>query len=380
MTRPKPKLLYVATEDWFFCSHFLPMARAARDAGFEVVVACRVRDHGEAIEREGFRPVAVDAERRDRGPADVWRYVRMLAGLLRRERPDIVHLLAMQPVILGGIAARLAGVPRRVCAVTGLGPVGGSPSPKWRAVRAAIRALFAGPIGGRGSIFLFENRDDPPALGLDPADPDEVAVVNGAGIDPAAFPAAPMPPCPPLRVATVARMLWTKGVDTAVEAVRLARAGGVDVELSLYGAPDPSNATTIDEATLREWSARPGVRWQGPTRDVAGVWRDHHAAVLPSHGEGMPRSLIEAACCGRPLLATDVSGCRSLVRDGHNGFLTPLGDAAALADRFARLARDPALLARLGEAARADILAGYTEHHVASTVLAVYRRLLERPL
>ncbi|GGH32378.1 glycosyl transferase family 1 [Alsobacter metallidurans] len=375
---PRPKLLYVATEDWFFCSHFLPMARAARDAGYEVVVACRVRQHGEAISREGFRLAPVEAERRERGPAGVWRYVQLLAALMRREKPAIVHLVAMQPVILGGIAARLAGVRRRVCAITGLGPVGGSPSPKWRAARAAIRLLLRGPVGGRGAIVVFENADDPPLLGLDPRDPDQVAVVNGAGIDPAAYPAALLPPAPPLRLAMVARMLWTKGVDVAVEAVRIAREHGADVELSLYGAPDPSNATTIDEATLRAWSARPGIAWHGPTRDVAGVWRDHHAAVLPSHGEGMPRMLIEAACCGRALLATDVSGCRSLVRDGQNGFLFPLGDAAALAEQIVQLAADPALLARLGAAARATVLNGYTEADVSAAMLAVYHRLLGR--
>jgi glycosyltransferase involved in cell wall biosynthesis len=371
-----PTLLYVATEDWFFCSHFLPMARAARDGGFDVAVACRVRDHGDAIAREGFRLIPVEAERGDLGPFSVVANLRALTAIMRREKPAIVHLIALRPIVLGEIAAALAGVHRRVCAVTGLGPIGGEPSGHWRLARHAIRQLTR-RLSARGeTVFLFENRDDPPTLGLDP-NSSAVAVVNGAGIDPAAYPAAPLPPMPPLRAAMVGRMLWSKGVDTAVEAVSLARGRGAPVTLSLFGAPDPSNRTAIDEATLHEWSHRHGISWHGATRDVPGVWRDHHVALLPSHGEGMPRALIEAACCGRAMLATNVSGCRSLVTDGVDGALVPLGDAAALADILVALARDPARVAAMGEAARAKILAGYTEAHVGETVLAVYRRLMK---
>jgi glycosyltransferase involved in cell wall biosynthesis len=180
-----------------------------------------------------------------------------------------------------------------------------------------------------------------------------------------------------LKVALVARMLWSKGVDTLVEAVRIARAQGAPVELSLYGAPDPSNPRAIPEATLRDWSAREGVAWHGPTRDVAGVWRDHHVACLPSRGgEGLPRTLLEAASCGRAVLATDVPGCRDFVRDGVEGLVTPPDDPAALADALARLAAAPDLVARMGEAARARVLSGYTERAVMEAVKALYAGML----
>jgi glycosyltransferase involved in cell wall biosynthesis len=375
MLSTRPSILYVATEDWFFCSHFLPMARAARDAGFDVAVACRVRDKGAAILAEGFRLIPVDAERGRLGPLSVIGNVRALSTVMRREKPALVHLIALRPIVLGGVAAVAAGVPRHVCAVTGLGPIGGTPSAPWHLARTAITMLMRRLAAGGRTVFLFENRDDPPTLGL-AADSSAVAIVNGAGIDPAAFPATPLPPTPPLRAAMVARMLWSKGVDTAVAAVSLARGRGADVTLTLYGAPDPSNRTSISEATLREWATRPGIAWHGPTGDVAAVWRDHHVALLPSHGEGMPRALIEAGCCGRAMVATDVSGCRSLVSDGVDGILVPPGDAGALADALCLLADDPARVAAMGVAAMTKIHAAYTERDVGEAIVGIYRRLL----
>jgi glycosyltransferase involved in cell wall biosynthesis len=182
---------------------------------------------------------------------------------------------------------------------------------------------------------------------------------------------------PPLKVAIVARMLWSKGIDLAVEAVRLARAHGADVELSLHGAPDPSNPKAVPEETLRGWSAQPGITWHGPTRDAASVWRDHHIACLPSRGgEGLPRTLLEAAACGRAILTTDVPGCRTLVRDGVEGFVVPPDHAQALADALIGLAADPARVAEMGEAARARVLAGFTERHVMEAVKGLYVALL----
>jgi glycosyltransferase involved in cell wall biosynthesis len=371
------KLVFVVTEDWFFASHFLPMARAAREVGLDVAVVTRVRDHRAAIETAGGRIIALDVERRSLNPMAAGYAAGRIAAILRAERADIVHCIALRAILTGGAAAVMAGVPRRVYALTGLGFVGARTDLVGRAARGAMRALIRGPLETRQTHYLFENPDDPRLVGLDPADAGRVTIVGGAGVDPAAFEPAPLPPQPPLRVAVVARMLWSKGVDLAVDAARQARDGGTDVELSLYGAPDPSNPRAVPDATLREWSRAPGVAWHGPTRDVARVWREHHVCCLPSRGgEGLPRTLLEAAACGRAIVTTDVPGCRTLVRDGVEGVLVPPDDAAALAAALARLAADPALVARMGEAARARILDGFTERHVAEAVTAVYAKLL----
>ncbi|MCJ2015424.1 glycosyltransferase [Methylobacterium sp. J-076] len=374
---PPRRLVFIATEDWFFASHFLPMARAAVAMGLDVTVVARVRDHAEVIRAAGVRVVPLEAERSSLNPMAAGYAAGQLAAILKALKPDIVHCIALRAILVGGTAAAIAGIPSRVFAVTGLGLIGAREDRVGRAGRLALRALIRGPLATRRTRFLFENPDDAIALGLDPSDR-TVTVVGGAGIDPAAYAPRPLPPQPPLRVAVVSRMLWSKGIDVAVAAVRSARQRGAPVELSLYGAPDAGNRRVIPEATLRGWDGK-GIAWHGPTRDVAGIWASHHAACLPSRGgEGLPRSLLEAASCGRACLTTDVPGCRALVRDGAEGLIVPPGDADALAAALVRLAADPAMVARMGAAARARIEAGgFTEAAVTDATCRLWRDLLE---
>lgn len=376
----RPKLLFVATEDWFFASHFLPMARAARELDFDVAVIARERQHRRIIEAADARLIPLEAERRSLSPKALYRQIVALKRLIEAERPDILHCIALKPIALAGLAGKLAGVERRVYALTGLGFLGARQGAAAAAARFGATFWTRQVIDGPQVRYLFENPDDPVMLGLDPQDAAKVALVGGAGVDPLVLMPEPMPPAPPLKVALVARMLWSKGVDLAVEAVGLARAQGARVELTIHGAPDPSNPKAIPEETLRAWAARPGVKWAGPTRDIEGVWRVHHLCCLPSRGgEGLPRTILEAAACGRAILTTDVPGCRSFVREGQDGMIVPPDDAAALAKALIVLAGAPGLVERMGTNARARLLDGHTERDVMDAVKALYRSLLAQP-
>jgi glycosyltransferase involved in cell wall biosynthesis len=369
------KLVFVVTEDWFFASHFLPMARAARELGLAVTVVTRVREHKDVIEATGARVVALESERSSLNPAAAGYAAGQLAAILKTERAEIVHCIALRGILVGGFAAALAGIPRRVFALTGLGLLGARKDFIGRLagglLRTTIRALFT-----PASHLLVENPDDPGRLGFSAADP-RVTIVGGAGVDPEIYAAQEMPDPHPLRVAVVARMLWSKGVDIAVEAVREARRRGARVELSLYGAPDPSNRRAIPEATLRAWNDEEGIHWRGRTRDVGGVWRDHHLACLPSRGgEGLPRTLLEAAACGRGILTSHVSGCRAFVGDGQEGRLFPPNDVGRLTEILVELASNPDEVRRLGANARDRVVDGFTERAVMDKVQALYTRML----
>ncbi len=376
MTSP-PKLLFVVTEDWFFVSHFLSVALAAREAGFAVAVSVRVRDPAlqRRIEAAGIRVVPSHHERGHFGPLALLGHVRGFTLMFRSERPDIVHLISVRLIVLAGIAAVLAGRSRRVQAITGLGLIGASTTFKARLVCTALGLLLRGPLGGRFVRYVFENREDPVLLGLAPVSP-QVVIVGGAGIDPEREVQQPLPPLPPLRVALVARMVRSKGVDVAVKAMHLARAAGAPVELSLYGDPDPENPRAITAETLQLWSSEPGVTWHGHASDIAAVWRDHHVVCVPSRGgEGLPRSLLEGAAAGRAVVTTQTPGCATFTRDGIEGFVVPPGDAEALADVFVTLAHDPALVARFAQAARDRVVAGFTTEQVSRDFVAIYRSL-----
>ena len=373
--KKRAHIAFVVTEDWFFASHFLPMARAAVAAGHPVSVVTRVRAHRDAIAATGARVVELEAERSSLNPMAAGYAAGQLAAILKALKADIVHCIALRGILVGGAAAVLAGIPSRVYALTGLGLFGARRDRAGRLARTGLRLLIRGPLETARTRYLFENPDDAPLLGLRPDDP-RVTIVGGAGIDPEAWTPGSLPPHPPLRIALIARMLWSKGIDTAVEAARLARSQGVDLGLSLHGAPDPSNRRAIPEATLRDWS-RDGVTWHGPTDDVAGALAQAHVACLPSRGgEGLPRALLEAAASGRAILTTDVPGCRTLVRDGIEGLVVPPDDPQALAAAMLRLSADPALVARMGAAARARIVeGGFTEAAVTRAVLALYADL-----
>jgi glycosyltransferase involved in cell wall biosynthesis len=370
-------LAFIVTEDWFFASHFLPMARAAVGLGLDVRVIARERAHRSSIEATGARLIAFEAERSSVNPAAAGYASGQLAAVLQKLKPDLVHCIALRGILVGGAACMMARIPRRIYALTGLGYLGVRSGLTGAGARTAVRMVIRNLLETKETHYLFENPDDPGLLGLEPNDTARVTVIGGAGIDPEAFPQTPLPPMPPLKVAIVSRMLWSKGIDVAVDAVRAARASGAAVELHLFGAPDPSNPKSVPEAQLRQWSAEEGIQWHGPAANAEAVWRRHHVCCLPSRGgEGMPRTLLEGGACGRALLTTDVPGCRHLVRDGVEGLLTPPGDAGALAQALIRLAAHPDLVRRMGEAAAARIRDGFTEQHVADAVGSLYRRLL----
>jgi glycosyltransferase involved in cell wall biosynthesis len=370
-----PKILYLVTEDWFFVSHFLPMARAARDCGLQVVVATRVRADGERLEGEGFSVIAIESRRGSFSPLRSLRDFLQALKVVRAERADIVHCIALRPVVIGGLAAKLAGTGALVVAPTGLGHLWIEDGIAVRVARAFVRIIVGSWLRGPRTRYLFENRDDPREFGLDP-DGADVTIVGGAGVDPDKFPRSEAPPEPPLKVAVVARMIRPKGIVESVAAVQRARAAGAPIELHLFGDPDPDNPRSIPRTTLAQWSKEPGITWHGHATDVARVWREHHVAMLLSYREGLPRSLVEAAAAGRPIVATDVAGCREVARDGNEGILVPLGDSDAAARALTALAADQALRQRLGAAANARFNERFTAPAVRKTVRDLYRSLV----
>jgi glycosyltransferase involved in cell wall biosynthesis len=366
-----PKLLYFTGEDWAVVTHFLPMIRTAVAAGFEVVVATRVGAHKARIEAEGCRVVALEHARASLAGFDTLRDFMRIRAILRAERPDVVHCISVRLVVLGGIAARLEGVRWLVLAPIGLGSLWVENSMVVRIARSLARRVIGTWLKGPSTRYIFENADDPAEFGLD-ADKPPVTIVPGAGVDPKDFPPSPEPPAPPVKVAVVARMLKTKGIVEAVEAVRRARTLGAPVELSLYGSPDPGSRLSCSEDELRQWSTEPGIMWHGATDDIATIWRTHHVAMLLTYREGMPRALIEAAASGRPIVATNVQGCRDLVRDGQEGILVPAYDSEAAAQALVALAGDADLRSRLGAAALARFQDRFTEAKVRHAVASVY--------
>jgi glycosyltransferase involved in cell wall biosynthesis len=379
----RPKLLFLVTEDWYFCSHRLPIARAAREAGFEVVVATRVRAHGEQIRNEGFALCPIAWRRRGDGLLGAARGIAAITRLYRAERPDIVHHVALKPVLFGGLARRLAfarsaEAPVSVDAVMGLGSGFTSKTATARLLRRPLGlALRLTAGGGRGWVIV-QNPEDRAALAALGIDTGHIALIRGSGIDISHFVPLPEPAGGTVTVALVARMLRDKGVLEAAAAIRRLRAHSLAIELLLAGPTDPDNANSLTAQDLHSLTAEPGVEWLGPVPDVRSVWRRAAIAVLPStYGEGVPKALLEAAACGRPLVAADVPGCREAVRPGVSGLLVPPHDVEALAEAIAALASDRERRARMGQAGRELIECQFADEIVAQATLTLYRTSLK---
>ncbi|MEP2639956.1 glycosyltransferase family 4 protein [Roseobacter sp.] len=374
-TGPRKRLLFIVTVDWYFCSHRLALAKAARDEGYDVAVACRLTKHEDQIKAAGIRVIPLFWDRGGAGPVMQIRALIGLVQILRRERPDICHNVALKPVVFGSAAARIAGVPKIVNAVAGLGT--SFIHAGWRAglSRTVLRYAIRCVANTKNARFIFQNEDDLDSLAeLDAVSRSRSVLIRGAGIDPKEFPALPPPTTMPVTFALVARMLKTKGIEDAVAASALLSERGVAHRLLLCGGSDPADRSSLSDEELAHINGTDAVQWLGPVTDVRNIWAQADVALQPSRGrEGLPKSLLEAAACGRPMIATDVPGCREIARQDVTGFLVPERTPADLADAMERLILDRALRLRLGEGARSAVEREFSSERVHRDTLAVYR-------
>ncbi|MEZ4323712.1 MAG: glycosyltransferase family 4 protein [Polyangiales bacterium] len=375
----RPRLLMVIAEDWYFWSHRLHIAQAAQRAGYDVGLATAQGDLQARIEAEGFRYFPIQLDRGSTNPFAEAGSVASVTAVMARFRPDVVHLVAHKLVLYGSIAAALTRAPAVVCAVAGMGYLFMGEGLKRRVLRAVVQRAYGGLVrrGGRVSVILQnpDDREELAAAGM--IDPAQVTMICGSGVDTARFAPAPEPQGTPV-VLTHSRMLVDKGIGEIAEAARVLRARGVPVTFRLVGDPDAQNPSTIPPATLRQWHAEGLVEHLGRRADIPEQLAACHVACLPSYREGAPLSLIEAAAAGRPIVTTDVPGCREIVRDGDNGFLVPARDAAALAQAVETLVQDPGLRRRMGIRSRERAIAEWSRAHVASATLEVYAAQLAR--
>ena len=366
----KPKLLYLVTEDWYFCSHRLPLAIAAKEAGFDVAVVTRVREHRKLIEDAGLRLIPFEISRRGMNPLRELPTVIRLAALYRREKPDLVHHVAMKPVLYGSLAARLANVKHVVNAIAGLGWLYTTGDRSKKILRAAVRGLFKWAL--KGSAIIVQNPDDMGQLkgmGLE-----QLHLIRGAGVNTQLFRPCDEPQGPAC-VMLVSRMLWDKGVGEFVAAARLLKQEGIAARFVLVGGLDPGNPAAIPESQLRLWNKEGAIEWWRQRNDMANVLAQAHIACLPSYREGLPKSLLEAAACGLPIVTTDAPGCREVVENDVNGLLVPVKDSTALASAIKKLILDPTLRRRMGAASRERAVREFSQDQVIEQTLAVYGAL-----
>ncbi len=370
----RPVLLYLVTEDWYFLSHRLAMAKAAQRAGYAVHVATHVGARRAEIEALGFVLHPLEWQRGSLNPFAVVSIVRQVRALYRRLRPDLVHHVGLQPSIVGSLAA--AGLPPvRLNALAGLGYGFSSKKLKARLLRPLLATFVRTLMNNERSAVLVQNPDDRAAVEKLGVAAERVFLVAGSGVDTEKFAPLPEPPGA-TTVAFVGRLLQDKGVRELIAAHELLTQRKQSIRLLIAGEPDPANPASISPAEIEVWRRRPGVELLGHVADIRSVWAAAHIAVLPSWREGLPMSLLEAAACGRPIVATDVPGCREIARAEVNALLVPVEDPQALAGAIERLARDRDLRERFGAAGRKLVEQKFSSACIGRETVALYDRLL----
>jgi len=302
--------------------------------------------------------------------------VAALRRVHRKVKPVLTHHVALQACVLGMLAS-LGRPCACVNAFIGLGYSFTSGTGKARAVRTIVGSLLRFLVNRKNSIALVQNNDDMSALMSLGIAKDRIALIPGSGVDVNRF----TPLAEPVGAPTfgfVGRLLDDKGIRTLVAAHRLLRRRIPDANLLIAGAPDPANPASVTETEARSWNDEVGITWLGHVADIAAFWAKAHVAVLPSRREGLPLSLMEAAACGRALIASDVPGCRELVLHDQNGLLFPVDDVMALADAMTRLAADPQLRARYAMAARSRVVNEFAASIIARQIVALYQSILDR--
>ena len=369
-------IIYFVSEDWYFCSHRLPIARKALVEGFKVVVVTKVNKHKDVIESEGFKLEPIEIQRGGVNLFSEFRTVSQLYSYYKKYSPDIVHHVAIKPIIYGVIVAKLVGSIKIVNAMAGLGFVFISNKKRVKLLRFFVHKLFRFLFSNENGRLILQNKDD---LGYFLENKlikkDRVVVIRGSGVDINKFTPIKESTNTPI-VMLASRMLWDKGVEEFVNAAKILRQENIKARFVLVGENDPENPASISDSQLKKWNKLGAVEWWGPMDNMHEVITQACIVCLPSYREGLPKVLLEAASCGRPVIATDVPGCREIVHNGENGVLVPPYKVESIADAIKDLVNNPEKRKNMGVNGRKLVESEFSEEIVVSQTLKLYKKML----
>lgn len=370
----KPKVLFVLNHEKVFQIHRYDFAMALLRAGFEVAVAT---PNDSVSERLGpFKRFNYKLDRKSMNPLRELVTLYSLWQIYRAYKPDVVHHFAIKAVLYGSLIARLVKLPVIINTITGLGFLFISRRPAVRLVRRMLSPIFRFALNQPNLITTFENPDDQKLfVNCGFIEADRTRVINGCGVDVQKYLPFPEPEGTPV-ILFPGRLLKDKGVEFLIEAGKILAHLGENFKLRLVGPLDPDNPSHISETQIRIWLKQHNwLEWMGAQKEMAKIYADAHIICLPSFGEGLPMALIEAAASGRPIVTTDVNGCRELVRD-NNGLLVPARNSVALASALQTMINTPSLRQEMGLRGRRMVEQNLSQNVIFEDFISQYRSLL----
>lgn len=372
--RLREKILLFANTDWYLYNFRLPLAKALRNEGYDVVFVSPPGLYTERLTQAGFRWISQPFSRRGINPFCEFITLMRLVSLYRREKPSVVGHYTIKCVLYGSLAAHISGIKQIINSITGLGYVFISSEVRARFIQFFIKRLYPNIL--RKTHIIFQNPDDVTLfLKYSLIRTDQYTLIKGSGADTTRLTPSEKP-AGIILIVLPGRMLFTKGVGEFVAAARILRDKGIKARFALVGDTDLANPDAVPVKQLETWVAEGAVEWWGWQDDIASVYSQAHIVCLPSYREGLPKALIEAGASGCPIVATDAPGCREVVRHGENGLLVPIKDAEALAGALESLINDPMLRKKMGMKGREIVEAEYSESLIVSETIKIFNQLI----
>lgn len=374
------KILLFANTDWYLYNFRLSLASSLRDEGHEVTLLSPVGVYSERLKTLGFNWVAAPLIRRSLNPVRELIFLLWLRKFIINNNIELVHGFTIKCSVYGSLAAKMSGDRARVSAIAGLGYIFSSNDLRATLIRPILNLLMRLALDGKNARLILQNPDDRSLfLKLGIVAKERIRLIKGSGVDCSKFKMGGIRKSDQtLNVLLASRLLWDKGIAEYIDAARLLIAQGKHITFYLAGEPDDGNPNSVPLKTVETWVNQGLITWLGHVDDMAVLLGTMHVMVLPTaYGEGVPRSLIEGAASGLPLVTTDAPGCREIVRHEVEGLLVPLRDSAALANAISRLEGDPELCLRLGNAGRLRACEEFSERRVIHDTLSVYKELID---
>ena len=373
---PLKRLLFVVTEDWYFVSHRLYMATVAVKAGYKVALLSKTSKYQELIEESGIEVINWSLNRRSRNLISEFKAFREISAVIDRFKPDIVHSVALKPILYTALQLKRKNTYANIYALGGLGFVFSSSKLKAQILRSLLVVILRWVLGGERVRVILQNPDDfNLLLRLKVITNNKTRLIRGVGVDTNLFSPSPKLHDKPI-VLLPARILWDKGIADFVEIANRMKSYEINVRFVLVGDPDPHNPESVSILQLEEWIKKGVIEWWGHKEEMQNIYQQATIVCLPSYREGLPKSLLEAASCALPIVTYDVPGCREVVIDGINGFLVPLKDENALLNAIKKLLDDASLCDKFGQAGRELVIRKFSQQKIASETKKIWEEVL----
>jgi glycosyltransferase involved in cell wall biosynthesis len=377
--REKKKVLFLVPDDETFLIQRLVMAKGVQAAGFDVHVAAEETGAAQKIRDLGFTFHRLDLNRGGLNPlADFWPFIK-LVFFLAKERPDILQCVSIKPVLYGATAGTIVGLKRIVCLINGLGYAFEGENLKGKIVKIVAMALYRNALALPGIRVIFQNPDDREYFVSHRLAPlEKTILIRGSGVDMMKFPPHPLPINKKPKILFVGRLLWSKGIGELVDAAINLKNEGLDFTLQIVGSPDDRNPNAVSTEFINKFKDKDFIEWPGRQCDMPTFYREADILCLPTkYKEGIPLTLLEAASMGRALVATDVPGCREIVRNEVNGFLIPPGNTTELTNALRKLILNPDQRIVFGENSSKIVKDEFSSEIIQRELNQVYFDLLE---